>query len=192
MSEAYRIFTGGRVVLDDAVVETDIVTRGGRIVALGAFDASGAPERLTLGRETELYGCNMVLRTAAIGSDRFDEQLPLYGWQEDVDFAARIARRGPLRSTNAFTGVHRGAKGGRTSGVRFGYSQVANIIYLCGKRTMGWRFGLNLLGRNILANHVRMFWPEPWADRRGRACGNWLAFADLMRGRLHPTRILDL
>ena len=49
MSEAYRIFTGGRVVLDDAVVETDIVTQGGRIVAVGAFEASGAPvERIAL------------------------------------------------------------------------------------------------------------------------------------------------
>ena len=146
----------------------------------------------TLRARTGLYGCNMALRAKAIGTERFDEQLPLYGWQEDVDFATRIAARGPLRSTNAFAGVHRGAKGGRTSGVRFGYSQVANIIYLCRKRTMSWPFGMHLMWRNILANHGRMLWSEPWADRKGRACGNWLAFADLLRGRLHPTRILEL
>lgn len=32
-----------------------------------------------------LYGCNMAFRASAIGSTRFDENLPLYGWQEDVD-----------------------------------------------------------------------------------------------------------
>ena len=57
---------------------------------------------------------------------------------------------------------------------------------------MSWPFGMHLMWRNILANHGRMLWSEPWADRKGRACGNWLAFADLLRGRLHPTRILEL
>ena len=153
---------------------------------------TGPTGRITLRARTGLYGCNMALRMAAIGDERFDEQLPLYGWQEDVDFAARIASRGPLRTTNSFAGVHRGAKGGRTSGVRFGYSQVANIVYLCRKRTMSWPFGMQLMWRNILANHGRMLWSEPWTDRRGRAFGNWLAFGDMLRGRLHPTRILEL
>ena len=161
-----------------------------------AYDHAHPPARpvapITLRRRTGLYGCNMALRAAAIADDRFDEQLPLYGWQEDVDFAARISRHGPVRGTNAFAGVHRGAKGGRTSGVRFGYSQVANIVYLCRKRTMSWPFGLQLMWRNILANHGRMLWSEPWTDRKGRARGNWLAFADLLRGRLHPMRILEL
>ncbi len=157
-----------------------------------AYDRAHPVERITLRARTGLYGCNMALRAALIGDVRFDEQLPLYGWQEDVDFATRISRLGPLRTTNAFAGVHRGAKSGRTSGVRFGYSQVANIVYLCRKRTMSWPFGLQLMWRNILANHGRMLWSEPWTDRRGRAFGNWLAFADLLRGRLHPTRILEL
>jgi hypothetical protein len=33
-----------------------------------------------------LYGCNMAIRLSAAVGLRFDEKLPLYGWQEDVDF----------------------------------------------------------------------------------------------------------
>ena len=149
-------------------------------------------EPIALRRRTGLYGCNMALRATAIGDERFDEQLPLYGWQEDVDFAARVSRRGPLCATNGFAGVHRGAKGGRTSGVRLGYSQVANIIYLCRKRSFGWGFGLTQLARNMAANHLRLIRSEPWVDRRGRVRGNWLAIGDLLRGRSHPMRIVDL
>ena len=29
-------------------------------------------------------------------SERFDEALPLYGWQEDIDFTTQIGRRGRL------------------------------------------------------------------------------------------------
>ena len=36
------------------------------------------------------YGCNMAFRTASIGSLRFDERLPLYGWQEDLDFCGAL------------------------------------------------------------------------------------------------------
>lgn len=41
-----------------------------------------------------LYGCNMAYRMAAVGETRFDPELPLYGWQEDIDFAARLAGGG--------------------------------------------------------------------------------------------------
>src|SRR5690606_16161863 len=43
-----------------------------------------------------LYGCNMLLRASAIGDLRFDENLPLYGWQEDIDFTVRLGKRGRL------------------------------------------------------------------------------------------------
>jgi hypothetical protein len=32
----------------------------------------------------------MAFRYQAIDGERFDENLPLYGWQEDVDFAAAL------------------------------------------------------------------------------------------------------
>jgi GT2 family glycosyltransferase len=139
-----------------------------------------------------LYGCNMVYRAAAIGDVRFDEALPLYAWQEDIDFAARLRPHGRIVKTRAFVGVHRGVKGARTSGRRFGYSQVVNPIYLARKGTMRAGFAFKIIARNVLANHIRVWSPEPWVDRMGRLKGNWIGFADTFAGRAHPMRILQI
>jgi hypothetical protein len=139
-----------------------------------------------------LYGCNMVYRVNAIGEERFDEELPLYAWQEDIDFAARVGRRGRIVKTNAFHGVHQGVKGGRLPGVRLGYSQVANPIYLTRKGTLPARDAAKLIVKNILMNHAKSLFPEPWIDRLGRCKGNWLAIVDVLLGRDHPKNILAL
>jgi GT2 family glycosyltransferase len=139
-----------------------------------------------------LYGCNMAFRASAIGPIRFDEALPLYGWQEDIDFAAQLLPRGRLVKTTAFYGVHRGVKGARTSGLRFGYSQVVNPIYLSRKGTMRAGYALKIVTKNVLANHLRLLNPEPWVDRVGRVRGNWLAFRDVLVGKGHPCRILNV
>lgn len=138
-----------------------------------------------------LYGCNMALRMAMVGNVRFDENLPLYGWQEDVDFSRMVGRGGSLVITSRLRGVHMGARGGRTSGVRFGYSQVANPFYLTRKRTMPLPMALGLVCRNLAANVRGSVRPEPHIDRRGRLRGNMLAVADILRGRSDPRRILD-
>ena len=148
------------------------------------------PEIINAGLEG-LYGCNMAYRMSAIDGARFDERLPLYGWQEDIDFAARI--RGERIKTDAFAGVHRGAKSGReTSGKRLGYSQIANTWYLWRKGTMSFRFAARLAMRNMAANHIKALRPEPWIDRRARARGNWRALLDIVTGRSDPERILTL
>lgn len=139
-----------------------------------------------------LYGCNMAFRRTVLGATRFDERLPLYGWQEDIDFSAQIARKGRIVSTHAFVGVHRGVKAGRSSGVRVGYSQVVNPVYLSRKGTMRAQYAARIIARNVAANFYRMLRPEPWVDRRGRVRGNWLGLFDLMRGRVTPERILGL
>jgi hypothetical protein len=139
-----------------------------------------------------LYGCNMAYRTAAIGSTRFDERLRLYAWQEDIDFAASVGKRGRMVKTFAFAGVHRGVKIGRTPGKRLGYSQIINPSYLVRKGTMRRTFAARLMVRNFVANHVRSVRPEPWVDRLGRAKGNWIGIFDLLRGRLTPERIESL
>jgi GT2 family glycosyltransferase len=139
-----------------------------------------------------LYGCNMVYRISAIGAARFDPQLPLYAWQEDLDFGVQVRARGLLAKTEAFVGVHRGVKGGRTSGVRLGYSQIANPYYLCRKGTMRWGFALRLMLRNFAANHAKAFRAEPWVDRLGRVKGNWLALGHLLTGKIAPGVILTL
>lgn len=149
-------------------------------------------EPRVLGSPVGLYGCNMVYRASAIGQTRFDEKLPLYGWQEDIDFSAQLSPRGRLVMTDAFVGVHRGVKGGRTSGLKFGYSQIVNPIYLSRKGTMPWWYAAKIISRNLLANHIRVLRPEPWVDRRGRLYGNWLGIRDVLMSRDDPRNILCL
>jgi hypothetical protein len=139
-----------------------------------------------------LYGCNMAVRASSIGEERFDENLPLYGWQEDVDFAARVARGRKMGRTDGFAGVHQGVKNGRGSGKRLGYSQIINPIYLTRKGSMNRRKAVIMSSKNMLKNHLRMVNPEPWIDRRGRALGNWLAIWDFLKGRIDPNRVLEL
>lgn len=158
---------------------------------IAAYEAQPAPE-LQLIDDTGTYGCNMAFRRAAVPDARFDEKLPLYGWLEDTDFSAQFSRIGRVVRANAFAGVHLGAKSGRTSGVRLGYSQIANAAYLVRKGTMPPGRALKLATRNVIANVVKSPRPEPWVDRRGRLRGNLLALADLVRGRADPQRVLDL
>jgi GT2 family glycosyltransferase len=140
------------------------------------------------------YGCNMAMRIAAVEAAhcRFDERLPLYGWLEDVDFGHQLAQRGRIVKTLAAQGVHLGIKEGRQSGMRLGYSQIANPIYLSRKGTLPWLRALRLISRNIAANLLRLMIPEPYIDRSGRASGNIKAFKDLLSGSLTPERILEL
>ena len=136
-----------------------------------------------------LYGCNMALRMAHMRGLRFDEALPLYGWQEDIDLTMQLARRGRLISTGRVTGVHLGVRGGRTSGRRLGYSQVANIVYLIRKGTIPMWLAQRLFWQNLGANLLRAPFPEPHIDRAGRLAGNLRALADLALGRIDPRKI---
>jgi hypothetical protein len=141
-----------------------------------------------------LYGCNMSYRMQHIRDHRlrFDENLPLYGWQEDIDFSLQIAPFGRMVKNDGLMGVHLGVKAGRTSGVRLGYSQIANPVYLSKKGTLSWQQARKLISRNIVANLARSIYPEPWIDRHGRLKGNMLALMDLLRGKASPARILQL
>jgi GT2 family glycosyltransferase len=138
-----------------------------------------------------VYGCNMAFRDVAIESCRFDETLPLYGWQEDQDYTAQAARFGRVFFVPSCRGVHLGSKGARSSGVRLGYSQIANPIYLMQKGTMPRRKGVKFLVRALASNTLRSLWPHPLVDYPGRLAGNARAVLDLTRGRCHPTRVLD-
>jgi GT2 family glycosyltransferase len=140
------------------------------------------------------YGCNMSLRLDLARKHQlmFDEELPLYGWLEDVDFSRRVAAYGRITKVPAARGVHLGVKAARQRGVQLGYSQVANPVYLMRKGTYGARHAAALMSRNILANFGRALWPEAHVDRTGRALGNLRAVLELIDGRLHPQRILSL
>lgn len=143
-------------------------------------------------KTTHAYGCNMVLRVSAAPDLRFDERLPLYAWQEDRDISARYAAHGRVVRATYLRGVHLGVKSGRQSGVRLGYSQVANPLYLARKKSMPAHAAFALAGKNVAANAVRTFAPEPWVDRAGRLRGNLLAIMDALRGKAEPERILSL
>jgi GT2 family glycosyltransferase len=135
------------------------------------------------------YGCNMAFRLSAICDLRFDERLVLYGWLEDRDFGAALAKRGGrLVKCASARGVHMGVKSGRVAGDRLGYSQVVNPIYMLHKGTMTFREVAGQLFRNIMSNLARAVRPEPFIDRRGRLRGNLRGFADVIRGRLEPER----
>jgi hypothetical protein len=138
------------------------------------------------------YGCNMAFRVKPMMQVGFDESLPLYGWQEDVDFTGQISRFGRVVKTDAFSGVHRGVTAGRTSGLRLGFSQIVNPVYLVRKGTMRWSHAARLMCGNLMANHAKAFRPEPYIDRAGRARGNWIGLAHVLRGRPDPSRILEL
>ncbi len=140
------------------------------------------------------YGCNMAFRLATIKRHglRFDENLPAYGWYEDIDFSRRFLPFGRLVEVAGAQGVHLGVKVGRTSGKRLGYSQVANPIYLARKGSYTWSRAAGSIARRLLSNSVRSIFPESYLDRRGRMRGNLLALWELASGRLRPDRILHI
>lgn len=140
------------------------------------------------------YGCNMVLRSAPAEAYAvfFDENLPLYGWWEDVDFSRRMAPYGRIVRSNRLQGVHMGSKSGRSPGQRLGYSQVANIVYMMQKGTIPTATGLIRISRNVVANALKQFSPEPWVDRRGRFLGNLKAIGDCLKEAADPGKATSL
>ncbi|GEP03119.1 glycosyltransferase family 2 protein [Methylobacterium oxalidis] len=158
-------------------------------------EAEGAPcPPFALAEVYNGYGCNMSVRLDPVRRHAlaFDETLGSYAWLEDVDFSRQLAPYGRIVRATSTRGVHLGVKLGRQSGLRFGYSQIANPLYLVRKGHCTWRKALHQMSRNIAINVAKCLWPEPYVDRRGRLHGNLVAFADLLRGRLMPSRTLSL
>ena len=123
---------------------------------------------------------------------RFDEKLPLYAWQEDIDFSRQLARFGRIVRDTSLKGVHLGHRTGRSPGLSLGYSQIANPVFLFRKGTLSLRFIVRLMSRNAMKNVFRFPFPEPYVDRRGRLKGNLLALLHLIQGKLDPEVILKL
>jgi GT2 family glycosyltransferase len=139
-------------------------------------------------------GCNMAFRTSILDrlNLRFDENMPGYAWYEDIDFSRQLLPHGRVVVVPGAQAIHLGAKVGKTSGKRYGYSQVANPIYLAKKGTYPWSNAFRSIAKNALANGIKALRPEPYIDRAGRLSGNLIAFGDALRGRLRPDRILSL
>ncbi len=179
----------GHIIADGILTAGLTFAEADRIIA--AYEAKG-PGKLRLVDDTGTHGANMVLRMSALPQARFDENLPLYSWLENLDFTAHFAKVGRVVRTNYFGGVHLGVKSGRTPGVKLGYSQIANPIYLVAKGTMRKGPAAKMAIKNFIANLAKSPVPEAYIDRRGRLKGNLLALIDVLRGVNHPTRILEL
>jgi GT2 family glycosyltransferase len=161
-----------------------------------ALIAADVPPRDPLGAAPHFngYGCNMAVRLAPMRAHglRFDERLPLYAWYEDIDLTRRLLPHGGILRLQGARGVHLGVKSGRVPGVRLGYSQVVNPIYLARKGSFPWNHALPSAARHCLINLLRSARPEPEVDRWGRFRGNMRGLWDLLRGRAAPERILEL
>lgn len=177
----------GRVVADGIKTPGYTVEQAVAMIA-----AHVIPANADLWPRTTLYGCNMALRLSALGELRFDERLPLYGWLEDIDLTYRLSPRGTMVTGDWMVGVHLGVKGGRTSGVRFGYSQIANPLYMLRRGTIPKGMAWERISRNLLSNLARIARPEPYVDRRGRLLGNMRAIGDALTGKIDPERILTM
>jgi GT2 family glycosyltransferase len=197
-----------RVLVAVLAVHPDCVVATGSVIADGAKGPGISVEagRAILAGDTPPadpmavaphfngYGCNMAIRMAPVRAHglRFDEALPAYGWYEDIDFTRRLLPHGTILRLAGARGVHLGAKVGRQPGVRLGYSQVVNSIYLARKGSYPWSHALRSVGRHILANGVKSVWPEPEVDRWGRFRGNMRGLWHVLTRTAHPGRIGEL
>jgi hypothetical protein len=139
-----------------------------------------------------LYGCNMAYRVSAIRHVVFDERLVLYGWLEDKDFSRSAGKIGRLVTCNAMVGVHLGIKSGRVSGTKYGYSQVVNAWYLHKKGMLTSMEAWSNIGKALLANSAKAFWPEKHIDRLGRLKGNLIGLGNMMLGHCRPEKAAEL
>jgi glycosyltransferase involved in cell wall biosynthesis len=188
-ADPHLVVTTGRVVAD-GIGGPGLSPSEGRAIVAAAHEDIDEVKPTFSG-----YGCNMALRVAPMREHdiHLDDRLPLYGWQEDVDLSRRLAAFGDVVRLEGARGVHLGVKSGRGSGVKLGYSQVANPLYLAGKRSgYPMRRALEQIARNMAKNLARAGWPEPYVDRRGRLRGNLMALRDLLAGRMAPERVLEL
>jgi hypothetical protein len=178
----------GRPLLDGATGPG--LTHEEALAALNEQEPVGRKKEARLKKTYGGYGCNMSFKLEPIRRHGllFDENLPLYGWLEDIDFSRQISRFGRVVIDRHLRGVHLGTKRGRSPGRQLGYSQIVNPLYMIRKGTMGYGFALKFVLRNLTKNALRSVSPEPWVDRRGRLVGNAIALAEVCLGKAHPER----
>jgi GT2 family glycosyltransferase len=160
-----------------------------QIIEQFARDASAGSER-RLWDTSYLYGCHFAVRRFVFDTVHFDERLPFYGWLEDIDFGRNCQRLGRVCCVDGARVVHLAERSGRTSGLRFGFSQVMNPAYLKAKGNFSsadcrrhWKSALasNLVGTLILDR-----------TKRERLVGNLMAIGHLVRGQIDPEFITKL
>jgi GT2 family glycosyltransferase len=136
-------------------------------------------------------GQNLFVRTKIFDKVLFDETLPLYGWLEDLDFATNCLRYGRIIMNTGTCFAHLATPTGRTSGLRFGYSQIVNPFYLWRKNgkpgltQVVFEYWLIRLAYNCFKTLLKV--PSDRNDRTGRLKGNMIAISQLLAGRVDPS-----
>lgn len=182
---------------DIAGITGEVIMDGARTGPISETDAAIA---LSAVKETSeavvgtasLYGCNMAVRATVFKTCSFDERLPLYGWLEDLDFSGQVKDFGQIVQARGCIGVHLASRKERSDGLQYGYSQIANPLYLARKGTCSRATALKLVGRALVSNGLRSSRSHPLFDYRGRLKGNLKALWELLFGNVDPDAVLNL
>jgi GT2 family glycosyltransferase len=188
--------------VEDVVVATGFVVVDGVRGDTGVDRKSARTAVLNYVREHENcdreegYGCNLFVRTRVFDRVLFDENLPLYGWLEDLDFSTNCLRYGRIIRNAGTCVAHLGTPTGRMSGLMFGYSQIVNPFYLWCKNgkpkltNVVFAHWLVPVARNLRRTLIRVHGNR--SDRTGRFKGNMIGFCQLLAGKVDPSYILQL
>jgi GT2 family glycosyltransferase len=192
---------------------TSIIGISGRLLAGGGINRQEAKKLIARYRPGEnpdgmffsqgkhhiLFGCNMVIRRAALKYEKFDENLPLYSFGEDYDISIRLERYGLIGRFAGCVGVHLETPGGRVREELRGYSFVANNWYFLKKGVthlpflLAWtRFWWVCVGKSLWQSLWKILKNDRSMDWRGRLRGLLLALKDIFLGRCHPRRIEEM
>lgn len=177
------------VVLFSGNVLADGVRQGGlsRQSAERAISASMAEDWWRPAKR--VYGCTMIVRRAIAQAVRFDERLTGYGWLEDRDFGFRCAQRGEVGYYGGCRVVHLGQQSGAASGLRFGFAQVVNPLYLWRKGSMPLRVLVFNLCRSSVRNVVAFLARDTRQGRNRRLRGNWIGLRSVLAGGITPEKV---
>jgi len=169
-----------------------------RAQAVGILAEARIPESdfKSRGKDSVLYGCNMILRREAALQERFDEALPLYSFGEDYEISIRLRRRGLVGRFSTGLLVHLKETSGRLNRKCLAWSIMANNWYFIRKGSTHlpphlaylrfvWTFFY--IGREQLELDLR--------EKNSRFPGTrgiLLAVTHLLTGKLRPERLLEL
>jgi GT2 family glycosyltransferase len=134
------------------------------------------------------YGASMAVRGTILGRVWFDENLPLYSFLEDYDFALSCRAFGRCVLVRSAKYVHLETSSGRVSNTRRGYSEVVNAFYIARKHGTGLRPRM-ILG--CLRRTARSITSIP-KDGPTRFRGHVKGWKDVLLGNSDPRKILEL
>lgn len=148
------------------------------------------------GRDSVLYGCNMMLRREAVLHERFDEALPLYSFGEDYEISIRLRRRGLVGRFSTGLLVHLKESTGRLNRKRLAWSIMANNWYFIRKGSTHLPPHLAYLRFAWIFFHIGREQLQLDLEERNSQFpgtrGVLLAIKHLLTGKLQPKRLLEL